>query len=140
MRSCYCTEVAQLTRLRTRRSPKTAPDYRRPLRFPNFTITCPTTGQLDFGSISVDYLPHRLSLDVKSFDSYLAAFRDVVMRREAAVNQILDDLIHTCHPRDAFVVGVFRSRDGFRVRIEARYQSSRNDANDGVDSINDTKT
>ena len=79
------------------------------------------TGQLDFGSISVEYVPDRLYLDAKSFDSYLAAFRNVQIRREAAVNQILDDLIQACHPRDAVVLGQFRSRDGFRVRIEARY-------------------
>jgi 7-cyano-7-deazaguanine reductase len=112
-------------RLKVQRNARSLDDHPRSLQFPHFAFVCPLTGQLDQGSITVNYTPNRLSLTAKSFELYLSDFRHTEVRREQVVNQILDDLIKMVHPRDAVVQGQFRSRDGFRVRIEACYPSHR---------------
>src|SRR5437763_766235 len=114
-----------LVHLKTQRNARSLGDRPCSLKFPHFAFVCPLTGQLDQGSIAVDYAPDQLLLTPKSFERYLGDFRYTEIRREEVVNRILDDLITACHPREAVVQGRFRSRDGFRVRIEAGYPSHR---------------
>lgn len=99
-------------------------DYLCSLKFPQFAFLCVLTGQLDRGSISINYSPGQLLLIPESFEAYLSDFRHFEIRREEVVDRILDDLIHACHPRNALIQGQFGFGDGLRMSVEARYSST----------------
>ena len=109
-----------LARLKVQRKPSSEANYPRRLESRHFAIICPVDGQLDIGSIELDYIPDVRLVHPKAFDSYLASFRTVELTREAVVNRILDDFMTACRPRDCALRARFKSRDGFRVTIEAR--------------------
>lgn len=88
---------------------------------PEFTSVCPITGQPDFGTITVTYVPDRLCLELKSLKLYFFSFRDRGVFYEAAVNEILDDLVAACAPRRMEVRGEFRVRGGMSSVVTARH-------------------
>ncbi len=90
---------------------------------PEFTAVCPKTGQPDFGTIIIQYVPGQTCIELKSLKLYLFAFRDRGIFYEHSVNTILDDLVAACHPRRMTVVGDFRPRGGITSKITARYQA-----------------
>jgi 7-cyano-7-deazaguanine reductase len=102
--------------------PNPAPerDYEIVHTAPEFTSVCPKTGQPDFGTIEVRYVPDRLCLELKSLKLYLTAFRDRGIFYEAVVNRILDDLADACGPRSMEVRGEFRVRGGISSVVVAR--------------------
>lgn len=87
---------------------------------PEFTSLCPITGQPDFGTITIRYIPKRLCLESKSLKLYLFAFRNEGAFHEAVVNRILDDVRKAIRPRQMVVEGVFRARGGISISVEAR--------------------
>jgi 7-cyano-7-deazaguanine reductase len=95
------------------------------IMIPEFTCICPRTGQPDFGSITIRYLPRNLCLELKSLKSYIVAFRNLGIFNENATNRILDDVAHACKPRWAVVKGEFSARGGMRTLVEARYPRKR---------------
>ena len=99
-------------------------DYRIRLDCPEFTSLCPITGQPDFGSIVVEYVPDRLCVESKSLKLYLFSYRNHNTFYEQAVNRILDDLLAAIHPREAKVTGVFTPRGGISITVEARHPPS----------------
>ena len=64
---------------------------------PEFTSRCPMTGQPDFGTVTVEYVPDRLCVELKSLKLYLQAFRDEGIFYEAVTNRILDELVAALH-------------------------------------------
>ena len=84
-----------------------------------FTCVCPTTGQPDFASITVEYVPHQRILESKSFKLYLWSYRDQGVFHEHVTNTILDDLVRALSPRWCRVVGAFGVRGGIRITVEA---------------------
>ena len=66
---------------------------------PEFTCLCPLTGQPDFAKLTLDYVPDRQCVELKSLKLYLWSFRDQGAFHEAVTNQILDDLIGLIKPR-----------------------------------------
>jgi 7-cyano-7-deazaguanine reductase len=88
---------------------------------PEFTSICPITGQPDFGSITIRYIPARLCLESKSLKLYLFSFRNCGVFHEEAVNRILDDLVRTVKPRKAVVTGRFNARGGISIAVEATH-------------------
>jgi 7-cyano-7-deazaguanine reductase len=90
---------------------------------PEYTAVCPVTGQPDFGSITVRYVPDRRCVELKSLKLYLWSFRDEGHFFEQATNQILDDLVRACRPRRMTVIGRFNVRGGIATTIVARYPS-----------------
>ena len=65
---------------------------------PEFTSLCPKTGQPDFGTIEIEYVPDRLCLELKSLKFYLQGYRDEGVFYEDVVNRILNDLVAACQP------------------------------------------
>jgi 7-cyano-7-deazaguanine reductase len=92
---------------------------------PEFTAVCPKTGQPDFGTILVSYVPAATCLELKSLKLYLFSFRDRGIFYEHAVNTILDDLVASCQPVRMKVVGQFNPRGGMTSRITAAYEAAR---------------
>ncbi|NKB70158.1 MAG: NADPH-dependent 7-cyano-7-deazaguanine reductase QueF [Candidatus Latescibacteria bacterium] len=96
-------------------------DYTIEMDCPEFTSVCPVTGQPDFGSIRIRYVPDQLCIELKSLKLYLGSFRQQGIFYEAVTNQILDDLVAACAPRNMTVVGDFNVRGGISSVITAAH-------------------
>ncbi len=91
---------------------------------PEFTSVCPKTGLPDFGTITIEYLPDALCIELKSLKYYLLGYRNLGIFYENAVNRILDDVAAAVKPLRVVVTGSFTSRGGMRSTIVARYPRS----------------
>ena len=96
-------------------------DYEIEITCPEFTAVCPKTGQPDFGTIVITYVPDRAVIELKSLKLYLYGFRDRGIFYEHSINTILDDLVTACGPRRMTVVGKFTPRGGISSKITATY-------------------
>lgn len=96
-------------------------DYLITFDCPEFTALCPVTGQPDFGAITLRYVPDKTCIESKSLKLYLFAFRNHNSFHEEVVNTILDAVVHTCKPRQAEVIGVFRPRGGIAIQVKATH-------------------
>jgi len=90
---------------------------------PEFTSMCPKTGQPDFGTIRVSYVPDRLCVELKSLKLYLQDYRTKGIFYEDVVNVILDDLVAATKPRRLTVEGNFRVRGGISSVVTATYEA-----------------
>ena len=88
---------------------------------PEFTCVCPRTGQPDFATIRITYVPAGLCIELKSLKLYLWSFREEGTFHETVVNRILDDLVQACQPKKMTVVGDFNVRGGIHTTISAEY-------------------
>lgn len=104
-------------------NPNPRRDYQIEFIFPEFTSVCPVTGQPDFATITINYIPAKLCVEMKSLKLYYFSFRNKGIFYEAVVNQILDDLIATLKPRRMTVTGKFAPRGGTTGVIIADYAS-----------------
>jgi 7-cyano-7-deazaguanine reductase len=100
-------------------------DYEITITIPEYTSICPRTGLPDFGTITIQYLPDKLCLELKSLKYYILAFRNLGIFYENAVNRILDDAARACHPKWMVVRGEFTTRGGMRTAVEVRYPRKR---------------
>jgi len=89
-----------------------------------FTAVCPKTGQPDFGTIRISYVPDRACVELKSLKLYLQGFRNRGIFYEHVTNLILDDLVAAVRPRRMTVEGDFRVRGGISSVIAATYEAS----------------
>ncbi len=99
-------------------------DYEIRIEIPEFTSVCPKTGLPDFGAISIQYVPHKHCLELKSLKMYILAYRNMGIFYENAVNHILDDIVAACRPVWATVRGEFNPRGGMKSVVEARFPRS----------------
>jgi 7-cyano-7-deazaguanine reductase len=90
--------------------------------FPEFTSMCPVTGQPDFATITVTYVPGAKCVEMKSLKLYFLAYRNKGIFYEAVVNTILDDLVAILKPQQMTVEGDFAVRGGTRGVVTARYE------------------
>jgi 7-cyano-7-deazaguanine reductase len=88
---------------------------------PEFTSVCPKTGLPDFGRITIRYMPRGLCMELKSLKEYLYTYRNLGIFQENIVNQILNDVVKSCDPVWAKVVGDFRPRGGIATVVEATW-------------------
>ncbi|MDR1396516.1 MAG: preQ(1) synthase [Desulfarculales bacterium] len=93
-------------------------DYLITLTHPEFTSLCPLTGQPDFATVTVRYVPDKLCVESKSFKLYMAAYRDHGAFMESLTNKIADDLIAVLSPRRLSVSGVFNVRGGTAISVQ----------------------
>jgi len=96
-------------------------DYEIEITCPEFTCVCPKTGQPDFATMRVTYVPDKLCIELKSFKLYIYSYRDVGEFHEHVTNRILDDIVAACKPRRAEVVGDFNMRGGIKTIVTATY-------------------
>jgi 7-cyano-7-deazaguanine reductase len=105
--------------LETFPNPKADRNYVIEFDCPEFTCLCPRTGQPDFATIRVKYVPDALCIELKSFKLYLWSYRDEGAFHEAVINKILDDLAGACQPRYMEVSGDFYVRGGIQTTVTA---------------------
>jgi len=86
-----------------------------------FTCVCPLTGQPDFATIRVLYVPDEKIIESKSFKLYLWSYRNEGAFHEHVVNRILDDLIVALDPHWIKVAGEFNIRGGIGIKVEAEH-------------------
>jgi 7-cyano-7-deazaguanine reductase len=103
--------------LETFPNPKPGRDYEISFECPEFTCLCPRTGQPDFATLRIRYVPDRLCVELKSLKLYIWSFRDEGHFHEAVVNRILDDLVALLAPRRMTVVGDFGVRGGIHTVV-----------------------
>jgi 7-cyano-7-deazaguanine reductase len=84
-----------------------------------FTSVCPKTGLPDFGTITINYIPDKLCLELKALKYYFLNFRDKGIFYEAVTNAILDDLVKACQPRYMEIIGDFTTRGGLHSKVMA---------------------
>ena len=97
-------------------------EYEIEITCPEFTAVCPNTGQPDFGTIVITYVPGTSCIELKSLKLYLFEYRHRGIFYEHSVNTILDDLVAVCQPRRIRVIGQFNPRGGMTSRITALYE------------------
>jgi 7-cyano-7-deazaguanine reductase len=95
--------------------------YEITISIPEFTSVCPRTGQPDFGTITIRYIPNKWCVELKSLKIYILAYRNLGIFYENAVNRILRDFVKTTKPVQAVVIGEFNVRGGMKSTIEAVY-------------------
>ncbi len=106
--------------------PNQFPDrnYEIEISCPEFTAVCPKTGQPDFGTILITYIPGATCIELKSLKLYLQGFRNKGIFYEHSINTILDELVAACAPRRMRVIGQFTPRGGISSRITAHYEAA----------------
>ncbi len=93
---------------------------------PEFTSLCPKTGQPDFATITLEYIPDKLCVELKSYKFYLHSYRNDGIFFESVTNKILDDLVEVVKPRWMKITAGFNTRGGISSVIEAEYFSKKN--------------
>lgn len=101
--------------------PNQFPGYTIRARFPEYTSVCPKTGLPDYGTITIEYEPRRLCLELKALKLYLLAYRNLGIFYENSVNRILRDVVAATKPVWCTVRGEFTPRGGLTTTIEARW-------------------
>lgn len=97
-------------------------EYEIDISCPEFTCVCPKTGQPDFGTIRIKYVPGRLCIELKSLKLYIYSYRNVGTFHEHVTNKILDDIVSACGPVRAEVTGDFNVRGGIKTVVTASYE------------------
>jgi 7-cyano-7-deazaguanine reductase len=102
-------------------NPNPGRDYEIRFDCPEFTCLCPKTGQPDFATLDIEYVPDRLCVELKSLKLYLWSYRDEGAFHEAVTNRIADDIIAAIAPRRLRVTGHFKVRGGISTDVTVRY-------------------
>jgi 7-cyano-7-deazaguanine reductase len=106
--------------LETFPNPSPALPYEIAMDCPEFTCVCPLTGQPDFATIRLRYVPAERCVELKSLKLYLWSFRDEGAFHEAVTNRICDDLVEAMSPRWIEVTGDFAVRGGIHTTVTVR--------------------
>ena len=96
-------------------------DYTIEMECPEFTCLCPKTGQPDFATLYISYIPEKLCIELKSLKLYLVSYRNEGGFHENLTNVILDDLVAACRPREMKIVGDFNVRGGIRTTVTVEH-------------------
>lgn len=108
--------------LETFPNPEPRRDYRIHMEIPEFTCLCPRTGQPDFAHLTLDYVPDRLCVELKSLKLYIWSYRDQGAFHEAVTNRILDDLAKATRPRFMRLTARFFVRGGIFTTVVAEHR------------------
>ena len=103
--------------LETFSNPSPGRDYLIRMRIPEFTCLCPKTGQPDFATLFLDYVPDRKCVELKSLKLYIWSFRNEGAFHEAVTNRIADDLVKSVSPRLLRLVACFLVRGGITTSV-----------------------
>jgi 7-cyano-7-deazaguanine reductase len=109
-------------RLETFPNPSPRRDYRIEMEIPEFTCLCPKTGQPDFATLRLQYVPDRLCVELKSLKLYVWSYRDEGAFHEAVTNRILDDLVAATRPRYMKLEARFNVRGGIYTTVVAEHR------------------
>jgi 7-cyano-7-deazaguanine reductase len=108
--------------LETFASPSPDRDFHIHIEIPEFTCLCPKTGQPDFATLFLDYIPDQKCVELKSLKLYVWSFRDEGHFHEAVTNRILDDLVAALAPRFLRLTAKFYVRGGIFTNVIAEHR------------------
>ena len=108
--------------LETFSNPHPDRDYTIRIRIPEFTCLCPKTGQPDFATLTLEYVPDLLCVELKSLKLYIWSFRNEGAFHEDVTNRILNDLVDTCQPRFMRLRAEFNVRGGIYTDVMVDYR------------------
>ncbi|MFO1429257.1 MAG: preQ(1) synthase [Candidatus Competibacteraceae bacterium] len=108
--------------LETFPNPQPERDYTIRLRIPEFTCLCPRTGQPDFATLHIDYVPDTRCVELKALKLYIWSYRNQGAFHEAVTNRILDDLVAACQPRFMRITAEFYVRGGIYTTVLAEHR------------------
>ncbi|MFN7572509.1 MAG: preQ(1) synthase [Betaproteobacteria bacterium] len=109
-------------RLDTFPNPQPGRDYRVHIEIPEFTCLCPLTGQPDFATLLLDYIPDKRNVELKSLKLYAWSFRNEGAFHEAVTNQIVDDLVGALAPRYLRLTAKWYVRGGIFTTVVAEHR------------------
>lgn len=109
--------------LETFPNPQADRDYTIRMTLPEFTCLCPKTGQPDFATLSLEYVPDALCVELKSLKLYIWAFREQGAFHEAITNEILNDLVKAVNPRFMRLRAEFNVRGGVYTTVIAEHRN-----------------
>jgi len=112
------------TTLETFANPAADRDYTIRMSLPEFTCLCPMTGQPDFATLELEYVPDRLCVELKSLKLYIWSFRDRGAFHEAVTNEILDHLAGCTRPRFMRLTATFNVRGGIHTTVVAEHRQT----------------
>ncbi len=98
-------------------------DYTIRIRIPEFTCLCPRTGQPDFATLHLEYVPDRRCVELKSLKLYIWSYREEGHFHEDVTNRILDDLVRACGPRFMRLTAEFNVRGGIYTTVVAEHRA-----------------
>ncbi len=111
-----------LKKLETFSNPSPARDYLVHVEVPEFTCLCPLTGQPDFATLILDYVPDRKNVELKSLKTYMWSYRNEGAFHEAVTNRILDDLVKALAPRFMRLTARWYVRGGIFTTVVAEHR------------------
>ncbi len=109
--------------LETFENPRPDRPYKIEFTFSEFTSLCPLTGQPDFATIIVRYVPGPRCVELRSLKMYFQGYRSMGIFFEGVINKILDDLVAACEPKEMTIVGRFNVRGGVGHELTASYSA-----------------
>jgi 7-cyano-7-deazaguanine reductase len=109
-------------RLETFPNPAPERDYRIRMEIPEFTCLCPMTGQPDFATLTLEYVPDRACVELKSLKLYAWSYRNEGAFHEAVTNRILEDLVRATKPRYMRLEAKFNVRGGIYTSVVAEHR------------------
>jgi 7-cyano-7-deazaguanine reductase len=110
--------------LETFDNPMPGRDYTIRIEIPEFTCLCPKTGQPDFATLYLDYVPAQKCVELKSLKMYVWSFREEGAFHEAVTNRILDDLVRATQPRFMRLTGKFNVRGGIYTTVVVEHRAA----------------
>ena len=90
------------------------------IAIPEFNCVCPKTGLPDFGTITINYVPNKYIVELKSLKLYAVKFRNVGIFHEHVTNKILDDFVRACSPKSIEIKGDFNPRGGIKTVVTSK--------------------
>jgi 7-cyano-7-deazaguanine reductase len=105
-------------------NPQPDRDYTIRIRMPEFTCLCPKTGQPDFATLHLEYVPDMSCIELKSLKLYVWSFRDEGAFHEAVTNRILADMVTACEPRFMRLTAEFGVRGGIYTTVVAEHKKA----------------
>jgi 7-cyano-7-deazaguanine reductase len=109
--------------LETFPNPQLGRDYTIRFTIPEFTCLCPKTGQPDFATINIEYVPNTLCVELKSLKLFMWAFREQGAFHEAITNEILDDIVKAISPNFMRIRAEFNVRGGIYTSVIAEHKN-----------------
>ena len=104
-------------------NPEPGRDYTIRMRIPEFTCLCPMTGQPDFATLNLEYVPEQRCVELKSLKLYIWSYRDEGAFHEAVTNRILQDLVDALAPRFMRLSAEFLVRGGIYTTVVAEHRA-----------------
>ncbi|MEM9529634.1 MAG: preQ(1) synthase [Pseudomonadota bacterium] len=108
--------------LETFPNPNPGDDYTIAIRIPEFTCLCPKTGQPDFATLFLNYVPDERCIELKGLKLYMWSYRDEGAFHEAVTNKIMADLVEACAPRYLRLAAEFYVRGGIYTTVTAEHR------------------